>query len=399
MQTTSFTLAGPLGTDAVAVTIRCTIDATKLSAFRVEGVTAVQTKEISVRVRSALLAADVRWPAGQVTIAVDAGGAKLQASALDLPIALAIAGVDTSGLLVAGELGLDGSVRRVCGVLAATLLAKSLGLRGVLVPAQNVAEALAADAGVVHEIDSLRNVARALSTKAVSAKRAPSTRAAPDFSEVCGQADVIAMVEKAVKARAGLLLSGSPGVGKTMIARRIPGLLPALKRDEQIAVTCVYSALGLADGLVAERPFRAPHRTISAAALAGGGSSPRPGEAQLAAHGILFLDEIVEFARGTIEALAFALDRMPAAARPHVVVSANPCPCGYRTSTLRTCSCTEEALSRYTARLEWALGKLGVAIRVSIQPTSAADLRALPAGESTASIARRIAAASSGAPQ
>jgi magnesium chelatase family protein len=184
-----------------------------------------------------------------------------------------------------------------------------------------------------------------------------------------------------------------------MIARRIPGLLPALKRDEQIAVTCVYSALGLADGLVAERPFRAPHRTISAAALAGGGSSPRPGEAQLAAHGILFLDEIVEFARGTIEALAFALDRMPAAARPHVVVSANPCPCGYRTSTLRTCSCTEEALSRYTARLEWALGKLGVAIRVSIQPTSAADLRALPAGESTASIARRIAAASSGAPQ
>jgi magnesium chelatase family protein len=399
MQTTSFTLAGPLGADAVAVSIRCAIDTSKPTAFCVEGATAVQTKEIAVRVRSAFLAADVPWPAGQVTIAVDAGGAKLFAAALDLPIALAIAGVDTSGLLVAGELGLDGSVRRVRGVLAAALLAKGLGLRGVLVPSQNAAEALAADAGVVHEIDGLRNVALALATKAVPARRALSPRAVPDFSEVRGQADVIALVEKAVKTRSGLLLSGSPGVGKTMIARRIPGLLPALKRDEQIAVTRVYSALGLADGLVAERPFRAPHHTISAAALAGGGSSPRPGEAQLAAHGILFLDEIVEFARGTIEALAFALDRMPVSARPLIVVSANPCSCGYQSSALRKCTCTEEGLARYNARLEWAIGKLGVSIRVLIQPTSAADLRSLPTGEPTASIAKRIADVPNGAAQ
>ena len=389
--TTSFTLAGPIGTDAVTVSIRCTIDADKPAAFRVEGATAVQTKEIAVRVRSAFLAADMLWPAGQVTISIDAGGAKLSVSTLDLPIALAIAGVDTSGLLVAGELGLDGSVRRVRGVLAATLLAKSLGLRGVLVPSQNTAEALAADAGVVHEVDSLRNVASALATKVVPTRRAPAPRAVPDFSEVRGQTEAIALVEKAVKTRAGLLLSGSPGVGKTMIARRIPGLLPALERDEKIAVTCIYSALGLAEDLAVDRPFRAPHHTISATALAGGGASPRPGEVQLAAHGILFLDEVVEFARGTIEALAFALERMPAASRPLVVVSANPCSCGYRFSTLRKCTCTDEALARYAARLEWAIGKLGVSICVPLQAPLAAELRDLPVGESTASIAKRIA--------
>ena len=392
MQTTSFTLAGPIGTDAVAVSIRCTIDAAKPPAFRVDGATAVQTKEIAVRARSAFLAADIAWPAGQVTISIDAGGAKLSASTLDLPIALTIAGVDTAGLLVAGDLGLDGSVRRVRGVLAATLLAKSLGLRGVLVSSQNAVEALAADAVVVHEIDSLRNVAHALSNKAVQARRVSRACTPLDFSEVRGQTEAIAVVEKAVKTRAGLLLSGSPGVGKTMIARRIPGLLPVLTRDEQIAVTRVYSALGLAEDLVVDRPFRAPHHTISAAALAGGGASPRPGEAQLATYGVLFLDEIVEFAGAAIEALAFALDRMPAASRPLVVVSANPCSCGYRFSTLRKCTCTEEALSRYAARLEWAIGKLGVTVCVPLQAPSAAELRDLPAGESTASIATRIAA-------
>jgi magnesium chelatase family protein len=331
-----------------------------------------------------------------VTVVVDAGGAKLCSSALDLPIALAIAGVDTDGLLVAGELGLDGSVRSVRGALQAALLAQALGLRGVLLPAHNAREALEALDGdlAVHAIAYLADVAQALSTKATLPKVPSPPRTALDFADVRGQdAAVIGAVEQAVTTRAGLLLSGSPGAGKTMIARRIPSVLSQMKREEQIAVTRAYSAVGLSDGLVAQRPFRAPHHTISTAALVGGGSSRRPGEVQLATHGILFLDEIAEFARGTIEALADALRQMPEASRPIVVASANPCPCGWRGTALRACTCSDEALARYTACVKAATTKLGLTITAVVSAVALTDLRGMPTGESSAAIASRIVAA------
>jgi magnesium chelatase family protein len=395
MQITSFTLSGLIGTDAAPVSIRCTVDAAKPAAFHVEGVSPAQSKEIAVRVRSAISASDLcAWPQGRVTIVVDAKGSKLLAPALDLPIALAIAGVDASGLLVAGELGLDGSVRPVRGALQAALLAKTLGLRGVLVPVKNVREAQEALDGVdvaVYAISRLADLDRALSAKAESMKQSVRSGQALDFADVRGQAEAIAKVEQSVATRAGLLLSGSPGVGKTMIGRRIPGLLPQMSRDEQIEVTRVYSALGLSDGLVTERSFRAPHHTISAAALTGGGTSPRPGEVQLATRGVLFLDEVVEFTRAAIESLAYALDRMPAASRPLVVASANPCPCGWHGSTVRACTCTAATVARYTERVAWVAGKLGLSIRAAVQPMSVDDLRG-PVSESSASIAGRIAA-------
>jgi len=397
MPMTSFTLVGPVSLDAGPVSIQCSIDKAKLPGFHVEGagLSPNQAKEISVRVRSAIAATDLcAWPAGRVTISIDAGGAKLTASALDLPIALAIAGISTDGLLVAGELGLDGSVRPVRGALQAMLLAQSLGLRGVLLPAHNAREVLEALDGdlAVHAIARLADIAQALSTKATLTKAPPSPRTTIDFADVRGQdAEVIGAVEQSVKMRAGLLLSGSPGAGKTMIARRIPSVLPQMSRDEQIAVTRAYSAVGLSDGLVAQRPFRAPHHTISAAALVGGGSSRRPGEVQLATHGVLFLDEIAEFARGTIEALADALRQMPEASRPLVVASANPCPCGWRGSSLRACTCSDEALARYTARVEAASVKLGLTTTATVPAVTLSDLRGAPAGESSAVIAARIA--------
>jgi magnesium chelatase family protein len=184
MQTTSFTLVGPLSLDACLVSIQCVVDATKPSGFHVDSVTPTQAKEISVRVRSAILATSLcAWPAGRVTITVEASGAKLIAPALDLPIALAIAGVPTEGLLVAGELGLDGSVRAVRGVLQASLLAKAIGLRGVLVPGQNVREALAAFDGV-HAVTHLTEVKQALAT-AVSLKPITSPRARSSTSPTC----------------------------------------------------------------------------------------------------------------------------------------------------------------------------------------------------------------------
>ena len=404
MQMTSFTLGGPIGTDAIPVSIRCVVDATKPASFHVEGalLSPMQSKEIAVRVRSAILSADLcAWPVGRVRIVVESSAAKLSAPALDLPIALAIAGVDTGGLLVAGELGLDGTVRAVRGVLQASLLAKSLGLRGVLVPVQNAREALEAldGAAAVHAIGRLSEIVHALAVPAERSKQAPTARVVPDFSEVRGQAEAITVMEQSVRTRTGLFLSGSPGTGKTMIARRIPGVLLRMTRDEQLAVTCVYSAIGLAEGLVTERPFRAPHHTISPAALTGGGTSShrRPGEVHLASYGVLFLDEISEFSRGAINALAMTLAEMPAASRPLVVAAANPCPCGWRGSNVRTCSCTDDTVTRYAARLVWAAAKLGLTITASVRSVSLNELRSsTTAGESSAAIAGRIAAMQGG---
>ena len=403
MQTTSFTLVGPVGIDACLVSIQCSVDATKPSSFYVkgEGVSSTQAKEIAVRVRSAILATNLcAWPVGRVTITVDASGAKLVAPALDLPIALSIAGVPTEGLLVAGELGLDGAVRAVRGVLQASLLAKALGLRGVLVPGQNAREAQASSNGdlAVHAVSHLADVKQALAAVVSLGHLTVVPRAVVDFADVRGQTEAVAQVEQAVKEHlhhgpVGLLLSGPPGSGKTMIARRISSILPKMSRDEQLEVTRVYSAVGLADGLVSDRPFRAPHHTISAAALVGGGSSRRPGEVQLATRGVLFLDEVQEFASGAIEALSAAIGQMPVASRPLVVASANACPCGWLGSATRACTCSDDTVARLASRVEWAATKLGLTITVVVQPVSLADLRSAEGGESSAVIAARIGAA------
>jgi magnesium chelatase family protein len=355
-----------------------------LPVFAMVGLPDASVRESRDRVRSAIRNSGYEFPAHRITVNLAPADVRKAGASYDLPIALGIlaaAGViqrrQISDVILLGELSLDGSIQAIRGVLPIALAARREGATGILIPGANASEAAIVGNLQVFSVDSLADAVQALNSpaEALAASRRPAPRpaaqtpAALDLADVRGQGFAKRALEIVAAGGHNLLLIGPPGGGKTMMATRLPGVLPPLSFEEALDCTSIYSVAGLLPPgaeLMATRPFRAPHHTISEAALVGGGTNPRPGEISLAHNGVLFLDELAEFDRSVLEVLRQPLEdgRVAIArsartavfpARFTLVAAMNPCPCGFRGDARRTCRCTAWQIQRYASRLSGPL--------------------------------------------
>lgn len=412
--------AATLGIDAYPVHVEVDTDRS-LPTFTVVGLPDSAVRESKERVLAAIKNAGYQWPRRKVTINLAPADRKKEGSAFDLPIAVGVLAASRQikplGLAefaLLGELSLNGNVRPVHGMLSMATSLHQQGLYGMIVPTQNAREAAIANGPLVYGVSSL---SEALAILTGDARQRPyelnveevfrsNANYGVDFADVRGQDHAKRALEVAASGGHNLLMVGPPGSGKTMLARRLPTILPAPTLQEALATTKIHSVAGVlppGQALVATRPFRAPHHTISDAGLIGGGAYPRPGEVSLSHHGVLFLDELPEFRRNVVEALRQPLeDHAVTITRAQIaiaypadftlVAAMNPCPCGYLSDARRTCTCSPAAIRRYRARVSGPLLDR-IDIHIEVPALAYEDLANKQSGEDSAQIRQRVNAA------
>ncbi len=409
--------AAVLGIDAYVIEVEVDVSAGNPN-FMTVGLPDAAVKESKERIRSAIRNCGLSYPFQNITVNLAPADVKKEGSAFDLPMALGILGAngtlqkqDLNDWLFLGELSLDGGLRPIRGALSIAVAAQKRGIQHLVLPAQNACEAAVVGGVSVFglqnliEVVDLVNGAREFRPLEVdpSGLLEASTRSSLDYRDVKGQLTAKRALEVATAGGHNVIMIGPPGSGKTMLAKRIPTILPPLSFGEAIETTKIHSVSGVLSngaGLINERPFRSPHHTISDAGLIGGGALPKPGEVSLAHHGVLFLDELPEFARNVLEVLRQPLEdgevtiaratvSLTFPSRFTLVGAMNPCPCGFYNDPTRECSCTPGLIQRYVARISGPLLDR-IDIHIDVPPVAYPELATKATGEPSENIRQRV---------